>query len=74
MTHEERTAFRNKLEHKASRLMDRLDKACSDAIQITWQEMVWASKIMKDLASVEKDLAKVYHYESQDPFHEDKKY
>ena len=74
MTFEEKAMFRDKLEHKAKSLMDRLEKACADSTPITWQEMMWAADIMKDLSSVEKNLAKVYHYESQDPFHEDKKY
>lgn len=74
MTHEERTMFRNKLEHKASKLMDRLEKACADSTPITWQEMMWSADIMKDLSSVEKNLAKIHHLESEHPHHEDKKY
>lgn len=74
MTHEERTAFRMKLEHKAKSLMDRLEKACAENTPITWQEMMWASDIMKDLSEVEKNLAKVHHYESEHPVHDEKKY
>ena len=74
MTHEERMMFRNKLEHKAKSLMDRLEKACADNTPITWQEMMWASDIMKDLSEVEKNLAKVHHLESEHPVHDEKKY
>lgn len=74
MTHEERTMFRNKLEHKAKSLMDKLEKACAENTPITWQEMMWASDIMKDLSSVEKNLAKVHHLESEHPVHDEKKY
>lgn len=74
MTHEERQAFRTKLEHKAKSLMDRLEKACADSTPITWQEMMWAADIMKDISSVEKNLAKVHYYESEHPHHDEKKY
>lgn len=74
MTHEERTMFRTKLEHKAKSLMDRLEKACADSTPITWQEMMWAADIMKDLSSVEKNLAKTHYYENEHPQHDDKKY
>lgn len=74
MTHEERIAFRMKLEHKAKSLMDKLEKACAENTPITWQEMMWASDIMKDLSEVEKNLAKVHHLESEHPVHDEKKY
>ena len=54
--------------------MDRLEKACADSTPITWQEMMWAADIMKDLSSVEKNLAKTHYYENEHPQHDDKKY
>lgn len=72
MTHEERTAFRMTLEHKAKSLMDRLEKACAEPMG--WSEMMDASDIMKDLSEVEKNLAKIRHLESEHPVHDEKKY
>ena len=74
MTHEERVMLRDKLEHKAKSLMDRLEKACAEITPMTWQEMVWAADIMKDLSSVEKNLAKANYYESEHPRRDEKKY
>lgn len=74
MTHEEIVMFRQKLEHKAKSLIERLDKACADGTPVTWQEMMWAADIMKDLSYVDKNIAKARYYESEHPHHEEKKY
>lgn len=72
MTHEEKIACREKIHHKARTLMERLEKACSEPMG--WQEMMWAADILKDLSSVDKNIAKAHYYESEHPHHEDKKY
>lgn len=72
MTREERIAFRDKLSHKAKSLVDRLEKACSEPMG--WPEMMDAADIIKDMSEVEKNLAKIHHYESERPHYDEKKY
>lgn len=72
MTHEERVAFRLKLEHKAKFLVEKLEKACSEPMG--WPEMMDAADIIKDMSEVEKNLAKIHHYESERPHYDEKKY
>jgi hypothetical protein len=74
MTHEERVAFRTKLEHKAKGLFERLERACADTQQMSLPEMSIASDIMKDLSEVEKNIAKIHYYESERPHFEEKRY
>jgi hypothetical protein len=72
MTHEEKIARREKIHHHSISLMERLEKACSEPMG--WQEMMDAADIIKDMSEVEKNMAKVHYYESEHPYHEDRKY
>lgn len=74
MTHEERTAFRMKLEHKSADLLERLERFCAESSGLTLMQIGEVSDALKDLAEVEEKLAKAYHYESKNPYHDDKKY
>lgn len=72
MTHEEKKAHREHIQHHAKGLMERLERACQEPMG--WEEMVWAARILKSLSSVDKNIAKTHYYECEHPHHEDKKY
>jgi hypothetical protein len=74
MTHEERTAIREKIAWKSSDLLERLERFCSEVSGLTLMQMGEVSDILKDLSEVEKNMAKVRHLESEHPVHDEKKY
>lgn len=74
MTYEEKTVIREKIAWKASDLLERLERFCSEVSGLTLMQMGEVSDILKDLSEVEKNLAKVHHYESEHPVHDEKKY
>lgn len=74
MTYEEKTVIREKIAWKSSDLLERLERFCSEVSGLTLMQMGEVSDILKDLSEVEKNLAKVHHYESEHPVHDEKKY
>lgn len=74
MTHEERMAMRNMIEHKSADLLERLERFCSETSGITLMQMGEVANILKDLSEVEKNMAKIRHLESEHPVHDEKKY
>ena len=74
MTHEEKIAMRNMIEHKSADLLERLERFCAESSGLTLMQIGEVSDVLKDLAEVEKNLAKVHHLESEHPIHDEKKY
>lgn len=74
MTHEERMVIREKIEWKSADLLERLDRFCSEVSGLTLMQMGEVSDILKDLAEVEKNIAKIHHLEKEHPVHDEKKY
>lgn len=74
MTHEERIAMRDMVEHKSVDLLSRLERFCSENAGLTLPQMGEVADMLKDISEVEKNLAKAHHYEKEHPRHEDKKY
>lgn len=74
MTHEERIAIREKIAWKSADLLERLERFCAESSGLTLMQIGEVSDVLKDLAEVEKNMAKVRHLESERPVHDEKKY
>lgn len=73
ITHEEKMELREHLYRHGIVLMEKIKKMF-DAGDLTQAQMNFAADVMKDLASMDKNLAKSCYYDSQRGDSEDKRY
>lgn len=63
ITHEEKMALRDHLYKHGIVLMEKIKKMF-DAGGLTEEQMDFAADVMKDIAKMDKSLAKAYYYDS----------
>lgn len=73
MTHEEKMALRENLYRHGMVLMDKVQKMIN-AGNLTQSQMEFAADVMKDIAKMDKSLAKACYYDSQRGDADEKKY
>ena len=73
ITHEEIMSLRDHLYRHGMVLMDKIQKMF-DAGDLTQAQMNFAADVMKDLASMDKNLSKSCYYDSKHDWSDDKKY
>lgn len=73
MTHEEKMALRHNMYKHAMILMEKVQKMI-DAGNLTQSQMEFAADVMKDIAKMDKSLAKACYYDSQRGDADEKKY
>lgn len=74
MTHEEKIAMRKAVYEHMSILLNKVHKMFSSSGELTIQEMMDGSDILKDIAKADSALAKACYYDSMRGTDADKKY
>lgn len=70
---EEKKMIREHLYKHSAELMVKLEKMFQSG-ELTREQMLFASDVMKDLASVEKNLSKAYYYDCKSGSSDEKTY
>ena len=73
ITHEDKMAFRENLYRHGMVLMEKVQKMI-DAGNLTQSQMEFAADVMKDIAKMDKSLAKACYYDSQRGDADERKY
>lgn len=74
MTHEEKMAMRKNIYAHLSVLLEKVHKMFQSSNELTVQQMLDASDILKDLSKADSALSKSCYYESKADWSDDKKY
>jgi len=74
MTHEEKMAMRKNIYAHLSVLLEKVHKMFQSSSELTVQQMLDASDILKDLSKADSALSKSCYYESKADWSDDKKY
>lgn len=64
MTHEEKMAMRKNIYAHLSVLLEKVHKMFQSSSELTVQQMIDASDILKDISSADKSLSKACYYDS----------
>ena len=64
MTHEEKMAMRNSIYEHLEILLNKVHKMFESSSELTVQQMMDASDILKDISSADKSLSKAYYCDS----------
>jgi len=64
MTHEEKMAMRKNIYAHLSVLLEKVHKMFQASSELTVQQMIDASDILKDISSADKSLSKACYYDS----------
>lgn len=73
ISHEEKMELREHLYKHSMVLMEKIGKMIQSG-DLTKEQMLFASDVMKDVSSVDKNLSKACFYDSRHDIDEDKKY
>lgn len=73
ITHEDKMSLRENLYRHGMVLMEKVQKMI-DAGNLTQSQMEFAADVMKDIAKMDKSLAKACYYDSQRGDADEKKY
>jgi hypothetical protein len=74
MTHEEKMAMRKAIYEHMNILLNKVHKMFAASNELTVQQMLDASDILKDISSADKSLSKACYYDSMSGSSADKKY
>ena len=74
MTHEEKMAMRKNIYTHLGILLEKVHKMFQSSNELTVQQMLDASDILKDLSKADSALSKSCYYESKADWSDDKKY
>lgn len=74
MTHEEKTQMRKAIYEHLNILLDKVHKMFQSSSELTIQQMMDASDILKDISSADKSLSKACYYDSMRGGSDDRKY
>lgn len=74
MTHEEKMAMRKNIYAHLSVLLEKVHKMFQSSSELTIQQMLDASDILKDLSKADSALSKACYYDSKKGDSDDKKY
>ena len=74
MTHEEKHEMRKAIYEHLNILLEKVHKMFSSSSELTVQQMIDASDILKDISSADKSLSKACYYDSKRGDADDKKY
>ena len=73
MTHEEKMEMRTAIYKHAGILLSKVQRMF-DSGDLTPSQMAFGGDLLKDIASIDKNLSKACYYENKKDFPEDKKY
>ena len=74
ITQEERHEMRRAIYEHLGILLSKVHKMFESSSELTIQQMIDASDILKDLSSADKNLSKACYYESKSDWSDEKKY
>ena len=74
MTHEEKIAMRKAIYEHLNILLDKVHKMFASSNELTVQQMLDASDILKDIAKADSAMSKGCYYDSMSGASSDKKY
>lgn len=74
MTHEEKHEMRKAIYEHLNILLEKVHKMFSSSSELTVQQMIDASDILKDISSADKSLSKACYYDSMRVDADDKRY
>lgn len=74
MTHEEKMAMRRAIYEHLNILLNKVHKMFESSNELTIQQMMDGSDILKDISSADKSLSKACYYDSLKGGSDDKKY
>lgn len=74
MSHEEKQQMRKLIYDHLNILLDKVHKMFASSGELTVQQMIDASDILKDLSKADSALSKSCYYESKADWSDDKKY
>ena len=74
MTYEEKHAMRKAIYEHLSILLDKVHKMFSSSNELSVQQMIDASDILKDIAKADSAMSKACYYDSKRGVSDDKKY
>ena len=74
MTYEEKHAMRKAIYDHLSILLDKVHKMFQSSGELTVQQMIDASDILKDIAKADSAMSKACYYDSQRGVDDSKKY
>lgn len=74
MTHEEKMAMRKAIYEHMNILLDKVHKMFQSSSELTVQQMIDASDILKDIAKADSAMSKSCYYDSMRGGSDDRKY
>jgi hypothetical protein len=74
MTHEEKMAMRKAIYEHLNILLNKVHKMFSSSNELTVQQMIDASDILKDISKADSAMSKSCYYDSMRGTSDDKKY
>lgn len=74
MTHEEKMAMRKNIYTHLGILLDKVHKMFASSNELTIQQMMDGSDILKDIAKADSAMSKACYYDSMHSGSDDKKY
>ena len=74
MSHEEKMAMRKAIYEHMNILLNKVHKMFASSSELTVQQMLDASDILKDIAKADSSMSKSCYYDSMNTTSDDKKY